>query len=71
MQNLTKDIRVWEGKYQDSINTKTIKLNGTEYQSPQQLEGWTPNELDGQTASSRRPNEIDGRQVLQMEDRTR
>ena len=71
MQILTKDVRTWEGKYQDSMNTKTSKLNGTEYQSPHQLEGWTPNELDGQAASSGRPDEIDGRQVLQMEDKTR
>ena len=71
MQKLTKDVRTWEGKYQDSMNTKTSNLNGTAYQSPHQLEGWIPNELDGQAASSGRPDEIDGRQVLQMEDRIR
>ena len=73
MHKLTKDIRTWEGKYQDTINTKTGRWdgNGTEEQAPHQLEGWTPNELDGQTAASGRPDEIDGRQVLQMEDRVR
>ena len=68
MQNLRKDVRTWEGKYQDSMTIQTSKVDGTEYQSPHQLDGWIPNELDGQAASRGRPDEIDGRPVLQMED---
>ena len=69
--DLTKDVQAWERRYQDSTNVTTRKLDGAEYQAPYQLDGWTPNELDSQATSSGRPDEIDGRPVLQMEDKTR
>ena len=63
MKNLKKDVRTWEDKYQDSMNTKIGYVNGAEHQAPYQMEGWTPDELDSQAASSGRPDEIDGTQI--------
>ena len=71
MQNWKKDVRTWEDNYQDSMNTNIGYVNRAEHQTPYLIEGWTPNELDSQAASSGRPDEIDGTQILQMEDKTR
>ena len=60
-----------KGKARIRQTPRLENQTGAEYRAPCQLDGWTPNELGNQATSSGRPDEIDGTQVLQMEDKTR
>ncbi len=57
------------------MTTSTAGGIGAAYQSPQQLHGWIPDELDGQPGLPQQlegwvPAEIDGRHIREMVDQT-
>ena len=47
-QKLSKAVQEWKLKYSEMKETQAATVGGAERQTPQQLHGWHPDELDGQ-----------------------
>lgn len=47
-QKLSKAVQEWKLKYSELRETQAATVGGAEHQTPQQLHGWHPEELDSQ-----------------------
>ena len=47
-QKLSRAVQEWKLKYSELMEARTATTGGAEHQTPQQLHGWHPDELDGQ-----------------------
>ena len=47
-QELSRVVQTWKLKYSELMETQAAAVGGVEHQTPQQLHGWHPDELDGQ-----------------------
>ena len=47
-QKLSRAVQTWKLKYSELMDTQAVTVRGAEHQTPQQLHGWHPDELDGQ-----------------------
>lgn len=75
-QGLTKDVNTWEGKYRDSMATKTSGLGGVDHQPGSEVHGWGPGRTDGQhhlvgQLEGWKPDEIDGAEKYEIANKTR
>ena len=47
-QKLSRAVQIWKLKYSELMENQAVTVGGAEHQTPQQLHGWHPDELDGQ-----------------------
>ena len=47
-QTLSRAVQTWKLKYSELMDAQAVTVGGAEHQTPQQLRGWHPDELDGQ-----------------------
>lgn len=74
-QSLSKDVQTWEGKYWESVKTKTVYIREAEHRSVHQLDGRSLDGSDGQTHLPPQlegwiPGEVDGTEIYGVKNKT-